>query len=193
MVSSNFSKNVGTLGQKLVLIEGCAHELSVQFQTLRIKTELLKIDILKRGLENRTKSMARQAGFKSITRDRRKMKAGLAAAAAGAFLGGVLAKDRLSAFSYGILGFDGVLQGFGNFDWAVSLDGDLLIVPRNQVTPGRSWVTLESLLLALEKLKERVSAGERLDNISSIVAKMKRSQARFVHLLVIEQLLIKTD
>jgi hypothetical protein len=193
MVSSNFRKTVETLGQKLVLIEGCAHELSARLQTLRTKTELLKIDIPKRGLESRTKSLARQAGFKSITRDGRKLKAGLAAAAAGAFLGGAFAKNWLSAINSGISGFDGVMQGFGKSDWAVSLDGDLLVVPRNQITPGRTWVTLQSLLLALEEFKEKARAGEQLDNISAIVAKMKRSRARLVHLLVIEQLVIKTD
>jgi hypothetical protein len=111
MVSSNFSKTVGMLGQKLILVESRAHELSARFQTLRTKTELLKIDILKRGLESCTKSLARQAGLKSITRDGKKLKAGLVAAAAGAFLGGAFAKDWLSAFNSGISGFDGVLPG----------------------------------------------------------------------------------
>jgi hypothetical protein len=86
-----------------------------------------------------------------------------------------------------------VLQGFGKSDWAVSLDGDLLVVPRNQVTPRHTWVTLESLLLALEEFKEKVRAGEQLDNICDIVAKMKQCRARLVHLLIIEQLVTRTD
>ena len=88
MENSDFNKTVSALGREVVLIESRAHELPARFQTLRTKTELLKIDILKRGLENRTKSLARQAGFKSIARDGKKL---------GVGLGGVLTRDGLSA------------------------------------------------------------------------------------------------
>ena len=68
MEDSDLNKTVDALVREVVLIESHAHEPSARFQTLRAKTELLKIDILKRGLENGTKSLARQAGFKSIAR-----------------------------------------------------------------------------------------------------------------------------
>jgi len=181
MGNSNFNKTVDTLGQKLVLIESCAHELPARFQTLRTKAELLKIDILKRGLENRTKSLARQAGFKSIARDGRKLK------------GGFLGRDGPSALAAGMSGFDGALQELGKSKWAVSLDRDLLVVPRNQIAPGRTWVTLESLLLALEELKEKARAGEQFEDLGAIVAEMKQCRVRFVHLLIVKQLVTRID
>jgi len=194
MGNSNFNKTVDTLGREVVLIESRAHEMSDRFQTLSTKAELLKIDILKLGLENRTKSLARQAGFKSIARDGRKLKAGLAAATAGIVLGGFLGRDGPSALIAGMSSFDGALQVLGKSTRAVSLDGDLLVVPRNQITPGRTWVTMGSLLLALEELKEKARAGEQFDNIGAIVAKMKQSRARLVLLLIVKQQLgTKTD
>jgi len=194
MGNSNFNKTVDTLGREVVLIESRAHEMSDRFQTLSTKAELLKIDILKLGLENRTKSLARQAGFKSIARDGRKLKAGLAAATAGIVLGGFLGRDGPSALIAGMSSFDGALQVLGKSTRAVSLDGDLLVVPRNQITPGRTWVTMGSLLLALEELKEKARAGEQFDNIGAIVAKMKQGRARLVLLLIVKQQLgTKTD
>jgi len=193
MGNSDFNKALGALGQELVLIESRAHELSARFQTLCTKAELLKIDILRRGLENRTKSLARQAGFKSIARGGRNLQAGLAATTAGIVLGGFLGRDGHSALAAGMSGFDGVLQGLGKSKWAVSLDGDLLLLPRNQITPGCTWVTLESLLLVLEELKEKARAGEQFDNIGAIVAEMKQGRARLVHLFIVKQLDTRID
>ncbi len=183
MENSDFNKTVGALGREVVLIESRAHELSARFQTLRTKTELLKIDILKRGLENRTKSLARQAGFKSIARDGNKLGVGLVAAAAGIVFGGVLARDELSALAAGTSGFDGALQELGKYKWAVSLDGDLLVIPRKQIAPGRTWVTLESLLLALGELEVKAHTGGQFGDIDAIVAALKRSRTRLQYLL----------
>ncbi len=183
MENSDFNKTVGALGREVVLIESRAHELSARFQTLCMKTELLKMDILKRGLENRTKSLARQAGFKSIARDGKKLGVSLAAAAAGIVLGGVLTRDGLSALTAGMSGFDGALQELGKSKWAVSLDGDLLVIPRNQIAPGRTWVTLESLLLALGELGVKARAGEQFGTIGAIGAKLKQGHSRLKYLL----------
>ena len=187
MENSDFSKTVGALGREVVLIESRAHELSARFQTLCTKTELLKIDILKRGLENRTKSLARQAGFKLIARDGKKLAFGLAAAAAGIVLGGVLTRDGLSALTAGMSGFDGALQELGKSKWAVSLDGDLLVIPRNQIAPGRTWVTLESLFLALGELGVKARAGEQFGTIGAIGAKLKQGYSRLEYLLPVTQ------
>jgi len=187
MEDSDFNKTVDALGREVVLIESCAHELSARFQTLRTKTEVLKIDILKRGLENRTKSLARQAGFKLIARDGKKLAFGLAAAAAGIVLGGVLTRDGLSALTAGMSGFDGALQELGKSKWAVSLDGDLLVIPRNQIAPGRTWVTLESLLLALGELGVKARAGEQFGTIGAIGAKLKQGYSRLEYLLPVTQ------
>jgi hypothetical protein len=187
MENGDFNKTVDVLGKRLFLIEGRAHEVSARFQTLRTKAELLKIDIIKQGLENRIKSLSRQAGFKSITRDGRKLKAGLVAATAGIVLGGFLGRDGSSALAGGMSGFDGALQELGKSKWAVSLDEELLVVSRNQITPGRTWITLESLLLALEELREKAPAGEQFEDFGALFAKMKQGRVRLVHLFIIKQ------
>jgi hypothetical protein len=193
MGNGDFNKTVDVLGKRLFLIEGRAHEVSVQFQTLRTKAELLKIDIIKQRLENRIKLLSRQAGFKSITRDGRKLKAGLVAATAGIVLGGFLGRDGSSALAGGMSGFDGAIQELGKSKWAVSLDEELLVVSRNQITRGRIWITLESLLLALEELREKARAGEQFEDLDAIVDKMKQGQTSLVHLFTVKQLDTRID
>ncbi len=183
METSDFGQTMVKLGQEAARIEDHAREVSVRFQILCRKTESLKMGILTRGLDSRRKSLARQAGFKSIARDGNRLRIGLAVAAAGIVLGGALARDKLFALNTGISGFDGVLQGFGESKWAVSLDGDWLVIPRNQIAPGRTWVTLESLLLVLEDLRGKAHTGEQFGDIAAIVAALKRSQTKLQYLL----------
>ncbi len=187
MKTSDFGQTMVKLGQEAARIEDHAREVSVRFQMLCRKTESLKMGILTRGLESRRKSLARQAGLKSIARDGKKLGVSLAAAAAGIVLGGVLTRDGLSALTVGMSGFDGALQELGKSKWAVSLDRDLLVIHRNQIAPGRTWVTLESLLLALEDLREKACAGEQFGNIGSVAAKLKQGQSKLDHLLPITQ------
>jgi hypothetical protein len=183
MENINVIEIVGKLGQEAVRIESRAHALSASFQTRCTKTEELKIDILKQGLANSAKSLARQAGFKSIVRDRNNLGVSLTAAGIGIAFGAALTGDGLSALASGISGFDGALQELGKSKWAVSLDGDFLITHSNRITPGRTWVTLESLLLALEDLRGKAHAGEQFGDISALVAALKRSQTKLQYLL----------
>jgi len=183
MENSDFNKTVDALGREVVLMESHAHKLSARFQTLSTNTEQLKIDILKAGLENLAKSLARQAGFKLIARDGKKLGVGLAAAAAGIVLGGILTRDGLSTLAAGMSGFNSMVQELGKSRWAVSLDVDLLFIPRNQIAYGRTWVTLESLLLALDELREKACTGEQFRNIGAIIARLKQGHSRLEYLL----------
>lgn len=183
MGNSDFSEIVGKLEQEAIRIESRAHDLSARFQTLCTKAEVLKIDILKRGLANHTKLLARQAGFKSMARDGKNLGVGLMAAGFGIVFGAALTEDGLSALTSGMSGFDGALQGLGKSKWAVSLDEDFLIISRHQITPGRTWVTLESLILALEDLRGKARTGDQFGDIGAIVAALKRSQTKLQYLL----------
>lgn len=193
MGSRGFNKTIDAIGQSLALIENYAHGLAAQLETLCTKAELSKIDILKRGLENRVKLLARQAGVKSVVTDGRKLKVGLVAATAGIVLGGLLGRDGSSALIAGMSGFDGMLQELGKTKWAASLDRDLVVVPRNGITPGRNWVTLESLLLALEELKEKAYAGEEFENHGAIIAKLKKGQTSLMRLFLVKHLDTRID
>lgn len=144
---------------------------------LESKTEIEnKIAILKRGLENRRKSLALEAGVISISRDRQKLGIGLGLTDLGMILGGAVGRDKLSVLNGGVSAFDGVLQGFGESGWAVSLDGELLIVPDNQVSSGRTWVTLDSLQQALEKLAEKGDVDRPLGGITDVISRLKLQQ-----------------
>lgn len=187
MENADFNKAVSALGREVVLIESRAHEVSARFRALRTQTEVLKIDILRRGLAKRTKSLARQAGFKSMGRDGESLGVGLVAAAARLLLGAVITRDGLSAVAAGISGFDGALQELGNSRWAVSLDGDLLVVPRDQIAPGRTWVTMESLVIALEELRVRARNGEEYGNLGSVIEKLKQGHSKLVPFLPVSR------
>ncbi len=187
MNANDLNETVAMLRRKINLIESYADELSARFQTLNKEMESLKTDSVSHGLENRRRSLARQAGFAAIAKDRRKLGISLAAAAAGLFLGGALTKDRTSALDAGMSGFDGVLQGFGESEWAVSLDEDLLIMQKNRIASGRIWVTLQSLLLALEGLKKEAHGGEPLGDVAAIVAKLKESPTELAYLFPVSQ------
>jgi len=193
MENSDFNKTVDALGREVVLMESHAHKLSARFQTLSTNTEQLKIDILKAGLENRAKSLARQAGFKLIARDGKKLGVGLAAAAAGIVLGGILTRDGLSTLAAGMSGFDSMVQELGKSRWAVSLDVDLMSIPRNQIAYRRTWVTLESLLLALDELREKACTGEQFRNIGAIIARLKQGHSRLEYLLPATQWIARID
>ncbi len=67
------------------------------------------------------------------------------------------------------------------------LDGGLLVVPGNQIATGRTWVTLESLLLALEELGVKARDGEQFGNIGAIGAKLKQGYSRLEYFLPVTQ------
>ena len=57
--------------------------------------------------------LAQRPARGQIARDGKKLEVGLAAAAAGIVLGGVLTRDGLFALTAGLSGFDGTLQELG--------------------------------------------------------------------------------
>ena len=131
--------------------------------------------------------LAQRPARGQIARDGKKLEVGLAAAAAGIVLGGVLSRDGLFTLTAGMSGFDGALQELGKPKWAVSLDVYLLVIPRNQIAAGRTWVTLESLLLALGELGVKARDGERFGNIGAIGAKLKQGYSRLEYFLPVTQ------
>jgi len=61
-------------------------------------------------------------------------------------VGAVLGEDKDAALNAGLSGFNAVLQGLGETEWAVSLDKELVIVPYNVIPAEGISVTLEALL-----------------------------------------------
>jgi len=88
MDSSNFSKTLDELSHEVILLESATQKVSGRLQTMCRQLEAAKVKILKRRLEKRRVSLADQAGFNLIARDRSKLGISLGAVAAGMILGG---------------------------------------------------------------------------------------------------------
>jgi hypothetical protein len=187
MEKADFNKTADALRRETAVVENRAHEISARFQTLCTQAELLKLDIIQRMITNRAKSLARQAGFESMVGDGKKLGVSLAAAVAGLILGGAITRDRLSALACGMSGFDRALQEWGKSRWAVSLDRDLLVTPRDQVTRGRTWVTMEGLLITIEELRARAQNGKECGSLRSVLERLKLMNSRFGYLLPVSQ------
>lgn len=187
MKAQDFNQTLMMLRKEISLLESHTNQLCARFQEAGREMESLKADSLRYGLEYRKGSLDYQAGFASIKKDGKKLRISLAAAVARLLIEGALTKDGPSAVNAGISGFDGMLQEFGRSDYAVSLDEDLMIVQKKQIAPGRFWVTLHSLLLALEVLKENARGGESLGDVATTVAKLKESPTELMHLFPVIQ------
>ncbi|MDD5095740.1 MAG: hypothetical protein PHV74_15410 [Dehalococcoidia bacterium] len=187
MKYSEFKETVDGLGQEVLLIERRAHQLSARFQTMCTLTEVLKTDILARRLTNLRKSLARQAGFESMGKDGKKLGVGIATALAGLILGGALNRNGLSALAFAMSGLDGAVQELGKSSWAVSLDQDLLVVSRDRLTPERTWVTMESLVVCLKELREKARNGEPCGNLIPMIEKLKLGHSKLDYLPSVSQ------
>lgn len=90
----------------------------------------LKVDILKSKLEKELRQVARTRGVEAIRMDGKKLGISLGVGVVGLFLGGAMGGDKHSMLNGGLRTFDASLQGFGEAEWAVSLDRKMLIMPR---------------------------------------------------------------
>ncbi len=170
--------------QGLSLIQSQAKMLSVKFEGRLRQAESLKIAAINHQLEKHRKSLARHRGITSIGRDGKRLYAGLGVAVAASLLAGIMTKDKFAAANAGLSGFDGVIQGLGETDWAVSLGRSLTIVPRGSITSERVWVTWDSLKAALVELEGGTLRGDKLGSIDNIISKLQMSK-RLVRLNVL--------
>jgi len=158
MRADDWSKALDELRENLVTVERKANDLLLQLPALCKILESLKVDILKSKLEKERRHAARVQGVAAIKQDKGKLGMSLGLGVAGLVLGGALSRDSNFALSTGLGAFDATLQQFGKSLWTVSLDRTTLVVPRDQITAGRFWVTWESLNKAMEKLQKSAYA-----------------------------------
>jgi len=174
MSTDDWAKAFDELRESLVTVERKANYLSVQLPNLRNTLESLKVDIIRSKLEQERRRVARVRGVTVLKQHKRYLGLSLGLGIAGLVLGRALSGDNDLALSTGLGAFDTALQHFGKSVWAVSLDRTMLVVPRDQTTAGRFWVTWESLNEAMEKLQEGTVAGKRLGDLEAIVSELKR-------------------
>jgi len=179
---NNLEQTIANLKKELACIESSSQGIGRRFAILQREAESLKIEFLKYSLEKQRKVLARQRGLDSLIRDRKKIKTGLAVAAGGLILGGLISKDKYTALNAGLSGFNGVLQGFGETRWAVSLQKELVIVPHNAIPAKGTWVTLESLIAAIHDLKTEALQGKRLGTLDNIIQRLQQSRRKLIYI-----------
>jgi hypothetical protein len=182
MSDNKWAKAVADLKSELAYIESACQGMGRRIEILRFEAEPLKVDFLNYSLEKRREAVARQRGFTIITRDKKKIGASLAVAAANSILGGVIAKDEYAALGAGLSGFNGMTQVFGETRWAVSLDKRLVMAPYNSIPAEGIWVTLESLIAAIDELKMEALQGKRLGTLDSIIQRLQQAKGKLIHI-----------
>jgi hypothetical protein len=182
MSDSIWEQTIADLKKELAWIESSSQSIGRRFEILQREAESLKIELLKYSLEKQRKSLARQRGFDSLIRDRKKIGTGFAVAAGGLILGGLIAKDKYAALNAGMQGFNGVLQGFGETRWAVSLQKELVILPYDAIPAKGTWVTLESLIAAIYDLKTEALQGEQLGTLDNIIQRLQQSTGKLIYI-----------
>lgn len=155
MNSDNVVKAADNLRRELTQVKESARGISRQLTTLCNGVRPLEISLLRQVLEKRRESVTLQSGVTSAIRDKRKLGIGLGLAVTATILGGAVGNNKYSALNDGLSALRGTLLGFGKSEWAVSLDAELRVLPRNQISAGCSWVTLESLLQILAQPWDR--------------------------------------
>jgi len=173
MIGNGAGKTLTDFGEKLSLIERRAKEILTRFEVLQSEAEFLKLEYLRRYLEEQKKDAARSRGFRTLVEDKRKVRDGLLVTVGSLILGGLISKDKFVALNAGMSGFDGFLQGLGEARWFVSLGKKILVTPGDNLPSERTWFAWENLMAAIEELKRRAIQGERLGNLDNIIDNLK--------------------
>jgi len=175
MSRNDWGKLLCDLGQDLALIKNKAKMVSIRFEELQRQAESIKISVLSDQLEEQRESLAHRRGFASIARNGKRLRASLGVAAALSILAGMMTKDKSVAVNAGLSSFDGVIKGLGETSWAVCLERNLAIVPRDNITAEGLWVTWKSLKAALAELEVKASGGDQLGSLDSIITRLQKS------------------
>jgi len=183
MSDNKWAEILANLKKELACIDSDSRGLSRRFEILQRQAEFLKIEFLKYSLEKQRIAAVHQRGFVSLIRDRKKIGTGLAVTAGTFILGGLIAKDKDVALNAGLSGFIGVLQGFGETRWAVSLQKELVIVPSNAIPAKGTWVTFESLVAAIDDLKTEALQGKRLGTLDNIIQRLQQAKDKLIYIV----------
>lgn len=172
------------LNEQLMSVERTSRSLTAKFENLSREAEGLKLGVLECTLERKRVYQAGSKGFAAMKQDKKKLGIGLGLAVAQSLLKGAATKDKSAALAAGISGFSDFVQELGNSRWAVSLDRQFIVVPRDKVFSGRVWVTWESLQAAMEELRQKAIGGEKLGDLDTVIDKLKHGWSKLVYLLI---------
>ena len=172
MSENDWAETLNDFKEEITSIGGIAERCAKKFEKIRRQAESFEVALLNHRLEEQRRSVSRIRGYASIMRDRKWLGASLSAAALGLVVVGAISKDGLAAINGGLSSFDTTLRGLGETAWVVSLGKDLTVPARDTITPGKTWVTWESLKSALAQLEGEASQGVGLGTLDSIISRL---------------------
>jgi len=155
------------LRQELILTEVKAREIGS-------RSDIISIDALQGYVEEQKIPTARDKGITSLIKDRKRVRDSLIFAAVSFIFGGLLTRDKFEALSTGMSGFDGMVQGFGETRWCVLIGKKISVVPEGAISAKVPWITLASFYRAIEELKRRALAGDKLGNLNDVISKLMK-------------------
>lgn len=182
MSDNRWAKTIAKLKKELVHIVSSSKGIVNSIEILQQEVEPLKIRFLKYSLAKQREAMESKRGLNFLIKDRKKLGAGLAVAAGGFIFGGLVSKNKYDALNAGLSGFDSVLQGFGETKWAVLLQKELVIVPYDAIPAKGTWVTLESLMAAIDDLEIEASEGKQLGTLDNIIQRLQQSRGKLIYI-----------
>jgi hypothetical protein len=191
MSDNRWTKTIAALKKELAHIVSSSQGIVGRLEILQQEVEPLKIRFLKYSLEKQREAMESERGFDSLIKDRKKLGAGLAVAAGGLIFGGLVTKNKYDALNAGLSGFNGVLQGFGETKWAVLLQKELVIVPYDAIPAKGTWVTLESLMAAIDDLEIEASEGKQLGTLDNFIQRLRMIHTKVLLNFVAERWVTK--
>ena len=182
MPDNRWTQIISDLKKELAHIVSSSQDIVSSLEILQQEVEPLKIRFLKYSLAKQREAMESQRGFGLLIKDRKKLGAGIAVAASGFIFGGLVTKNKYDALNAGLSGFHGVLQGFGETKWAVLLQKELVIVPYDAIPAKGTWVTLESLMAAIDDLEIEASEGKQLGTLDNIIQRLQQSRGKLIYI-----------
>ena len=175
MTRIGWEKRANDLHQEVNLIKDSAVKTSIKFKELHRQVECCKVRFITHEFELKRLSLSRSRGVDAIVDNGKGLKAALGIGAAAFILTGIMSKDGLTAINGGLSGLKGALQGLGETDWAIGLEGQLAIVPRDNITAGHAWFKWESVIAGLNKLEQSAQNGAHLGNLDDIISRLLES------------------
>ena len=176
MSASEWGQVAEELREKMVNIEIRASSVSAQLTGACRTLECLKVDILEASLEENRRRAAIGQGFRVLKQDPLKRNLTLGFGAVWAILNGISDESIDSAWNTGLVTAHSAMGAAGKSRWAVSLGKGMMVVPRDQITAERFWVTWESLKEAMGRLREKALDGKKLGSLVAIVSELRQDR-----------------
>ncbi len=151
-----------------------AKDITSRLNILRREAESLKIRTFQSYVKEQRKSIAYDRGMTALIHDKKKIRDSLLWAAGSFVIGGLVTKDKFTALSAGMSGFDGMIQGFGEGRWCILLGKKISIVPEETIPTQVTRLPLLSFNEMMEELKKRALDGGRMGNLDDVISRLAR-------------------